>query len=82
MAIAFDPTLSPQYYKVIHPIPDFNRPRKRDPIIEIYSSETGKWRVYTISYDPLWAFNKVTYWNSAIHWINFDKSYHFNLALI
>ncbi|MCD7451899.1 hypothetical protein HAX54_013924 [Datura stramonium] len=79
MELAFDPWKSP-HYKVI-----CTRRSELDPDhhqIEIYSSETKKWRVsgppFPARYDIGFAYTGV-YWNSAIYWACGATSLRFNV---
>ncbi|XP_009765975.1 F-box protein At5g07610-like [Nicotiana tabacum] len=67
LSLAFDPIKSPRY-KVICIRNSVSSPEHYQ--IEIYSSETGPWR---LSGGPFIAdvnFSKGVYWNGSIHWIS------------
>ncbi|CAK9188064.1 unnamed protein product [Ilex paraguariensis] len=77
LCLAFDPSKS-AHYKVVcvwtTPLSDYFQ-------IEIYSSETGQWR---ISGEPFYTedtlFGYGVYWNGSINWINiWEDSLYFNV---
>lgn len=73
--LAFDPTKSP-YYKLVN--------LTFCQQIQIYSSETGEWRIRRTLYPPGWfkGFRKGLYWNNAIHWINYDDKLHSKFDIV
>ncbi|XP_010263252.1 PREDICTED: F-box protein At5g07610-like [Nelumbo nucifera] len=77
--LAFDPQKSPHYKAVCVSKSDTNSESYQ---IEIYSSETGPWRLSKGSFSvPLsLEFDKAVFWNGAINWYSFgEASLYFNV---
>ncbi|KAL4557170.1 hypothetical protein LXL04_035342 [Taraxacum kok-saghyz] len=75
MGLAFHQTDCVNYKLVcFHRDKPWSHPRKLDDVfkIQIYSSDTGKWKISDASFSlsaPYYAsFNYIVYWNEAIHW--------------
>ncbi|KAL5569815.1 hypothetical protein UlMin_026390 [Ulmus minor] len=73
LSLAFDPSRSP-HYKVVcvsdfDPIDEDDEDNRQ---IEMYSSETGTWRLSGDSfYAPITSqFRDGVFWNGSVHWIN------------
>ncbi|MCD7451898.1 hypothetical protein HAX54_013923 [Datura stramonium] len=82
MKLAFDPWKSPNYKVVCIRFSDEFFPDDQHYQIEIYSSQTKKWRVsgppFLARYDIGFTYTGV-YWNGAIYWECGDNSLRFNV---
>ncbi|CAN4116497.1 unnamed protein product [Withania somnifera] len=82
MKLAFDPWKSLNYKVVCIRMSDEIFPDDQHYEIEIYSSETKKWRIsgppFPAHYDIGFRYTGV-YWNDAIYWICGDNSLRFNV---
>nr|GFA24484.1 hypothetical protein [Tanacetum cinerariifolium] len=69
LRITFDPTKSP-YYKLVDAGRTFC-----DIDIQIYSSETGKWSLFSdrFNYFNFDHFDSAIYWNDGLHWLKTEN---------
>ncbi|CAI9771820.1 unnamed protein product [Fraxinus pennsylvanica] len=68
MSLAFDPPKSPHYKVVCVQRLELDQEESKYQI-EVYSSETGPWKVSSQPFTDETNFEKGVYWNGSIHWI-------------
>ncbi|XP_073130135.1 F-box protein At5g07610-like [Henckelia pumila] len=80
MSLAFDPAKS-HHYKVVCVRRLESNSRKHQHQIEIYSPNTGSWRICIGPFTTDASFENGVYWNGAIHWLSneFGQALYFKI---